>query len=143
MSKTISEKMSDVGSSVADAAKNVGSKIAEGAEKAVDFVKEKTGMGTIEGDDVGVGGIREHMNVIASCGKKVGVVDGVDVNSIKLTRKASPDDQHHFIPLSWISHVDSHVHLNRNSKDTTEGWKSSAESCGCGDKDSDSTPGCH
>ncbi len=86
MSKTISKTMSDVGSSVADAAKNVGSKIAQGAEKAVDFVKEKTGVGTIEGDDVGVGGIREHMNVIASCGKKVGVVDGVEVNSIKLTR---------------------------------------------------------
>lgn len=132
MAKTISEKMSEVGNSVSDAAKSVGGKIAEGAEKAVEFVKEKTGMGTIEGDDVGVGGIREHMNVIASCGKKVGVVDGVEVNSIKLTRKDSPDDQHHFIPLSWISHVDSHVHLNRNSKEATEGWKSSPASCGCG-----------
>lgn len=132
MVKTISEKMTDVGNTVTDAAKSVGSKIAQGAEKAVDFVKEKTGMGTIEGDDVGVGGIREHMNVIASCGKKVGVVDGVEVNSIKLTRKDSPDDQHHFIPLSWISHVDNQVHLNRNSKEATEGWKCSAASCGCG-----------
>lgn len=70
MSKTVSEKMSDVGSSVSDAAKVVGSKIAQGAEKAVDFVKERTGIGSTEGDDVGVGGIREHMNVIASCGKK-------------------------------------------------------------------------
>lgn len=132
MAKTISEKMSDVGSSVADAAKDVGSKIAQGAEKAVDYVREKTGLGTIEGDDVGIGGIREHMNVIASCGKKIGVVDDVEVNSIKLTRKDSPDDQHHFIPLSWISHVDGHVHLNRNSKEAAEGWKSSATSCGCG-----------
>ncbi len=82
--------------------------------------------------DVGVGGIREHMNVIASCGKKVGVVDGVEVTSIKLTRKDSPDDQHHFIPLSWISHVDRHVHLNRNSKEAAEGWQSNAASCGCG-----------
>ena len=70
MSKTVSEKMSDVGSSVSDAAKVVGSKIAQGAEEAVDFVKERTGIGSTEGDDVGVGGIREHMNVIASCGKK-------------------------------------------------------------------------
>ncbi|HUP78724.1 MAG TPA: DUF2171 domain-containing protein [Pirellula sp.] len=137
MSKTISKTMSEVGNSVEDAAKSVGSKIAEGAEKAVDFVKEKTGMGTIEGDDVGVGGIREHMNVIASCGKKVGVVDGVEMNSIKLTRKDSPDDQHHFIPLSWISHVDSHVHLNKNSKEAAEGWKSNASSCGCGTADCD------
>ena len=132
MSKTVSEKMSDVGSSVSDAAKVVGSKIAQGAEKAVDFVKEKTGIGSTEGDDVGVGGIREHMNVIASCGKKVGVVDGVEINSIKLTRKDSTDNQHHFIPLSWISHVDSHVHLIKNSKEAVEGWKSSAASCGCG-----------
>ena len=132
MAKTISEKITDVGNSVSDAAKSVGGKIVEGAEKAVDFVKEKTGMKSTEGDDVGVGGIKEHMSVIASCGKKVGVVDGVEVNSVKLTRRDSPDDQHHFIPLSWISHVDSHVHLNRNSKEATEGWKSSAASCGCG-----------
>ena len=132
MSKTISEKMSDVGSSVADAAKNVGSKVAQGAEEAVEFVMEKTGISTHDEDDVGVGGIREHMNVIASCGKKVGVVDGVEVNSIKLTRKDSPDDQHHFIPLSWIARVDRDVHLNKNSKEAIEGWKSSATSCGCG-----------
>jgi len=132
MAKTISEKMSDVGQSVSDAVKQVGSKIAQGSEDAVDFVKEKTGMGTAEGDDVGVDGIREHMNVTASCGKKVGVVDGVEGDSIKLTRKDSPDDQHHFIPLDWVSHVDSHVHLNRNSNEAAAGWQSSAGSCGCG-----------
>ncbi len=126
MAKTISEKMSDVGLFVSDAAKSFGSKIAKGADEAVDFVKEKTGMGTVEGDDVGVDGIRDHMNVIASCGKKVGVVDGVEGDSIKLTRKDSPVDQHHFIPLNWVSHVDSHVHLNRNSKQAAEGWQSSA-----------------
>ncbi len=131
MAKTISEKMSDVGQSVSNAAKSVGSKIAQGAEDAVDFVKEKTGMGTPEGNDVGAEGIKVHMNVIASCGKKVGVVDAVEQNSIKLTRKDSPDNQHHFIPLNWVSHVDSHVHLNRNSKEAAEGWQSSAASCGC------------
>ena len=133
MAKTISEKMSDVGQSVSNTAKSVGSKIAQGAEDAVDFVKDKTGMGPSEGQNVGLEGIKDHMNVIASCGKKVGVVDAVEQNSIKLTRKDSPDDQHHFIPLSWVSHVDSHVHLNRNSKDTAEGWQSSAASCGCED----------
>ena len=132
MEKTISEKMSGAGNTIAEAAKSVGRSIAQGAEKAVEFVKEKTGTGMREGDDVGVGGIREHMKVVASCGKTVGVVDGVDVNSIKLTRKDSPDNQHHFIPLNWISHVDSHVHLNKNSKEAMEGWKSSAGSCGCG-----------
>jgi hypothetical protein len=136
VANTVSEKLADAGTSVADAAKSVGSRIAQGAENAVDFVKEKTGLGTIEGENVGVAGIREHMSVIASCGKTVGVVDSVGANAIKLTRKDSPDDQHHFIPLNWISHVDSHVHLNRNSKETTLGWKSSdscdsSDTCGC------------
>ena len=83
MGKTISEKIAGAGNSVADAAKSVASNIADGSENAVDFVKEKTGLGTTEGEDVGVGGIREHMSVIASCGNTVGVVDSVETNSIR------------------------------------------------------------
>ena len=118
---------------MADAVKNAGCSIATGIKNTVDFVKEKSGMESGEGVDVGIAGIREHMDVIASCGKKVGVVDGVDASAIKLTRKDSPDDQHHFIPLSWVGRVDSHVHLIKNSKETVEGWKANATSCGaCG-----------
>jgi hypothetical protein len=136
VAKTVSEKLAGAGNTVAGVAKSVGSKIAEGAENAVDFVKETTGLGTPEGKNVGVGGIRTHMSVVASCGKTIGIVDSVETNSIKLTRKDSPDDQHHFIPLNWISRVDSHVHLNRNSKEAIEGWSlsdscNSSDSCGC------------
>ncbi len=135
MAKTINEKMTQMGESVAQAAKTVAGKIAEGAEKTVEMVKDTTGLGTNEGDDVGVSGITEHMDVIASCGKKIGVVDGVEGNTIKLTRKDSPDNQHHFIPTSWISRVDNHVHLKKNSKQATDAWSSSASasdsSCGC------------
>ena len=128
MSKTVSENLSDAGKAAAKTAKNVGSKIAEGAERAVEYVKESVGMET---EDRGVQGIREHMDVIASCGKKIGVVDRVEGNAIKLTRKDSADDQHHFIPLSWVEKVDSHVHLDRNSKLAEQGWKADASSCGC------------
>ena len=108
-------------------------RIAEGTDHAVEFVKEKTGMGgPAEGSNTGVAGIKEHMDLIASCGKKVGVVDHFEGNAIKLTKKDSPDDQHHFIPVGWIEQVDSHVHLNKNSKETKQGWKSDAESCRCG-----------
>ena len=118
---------------VADAAKNVGHKIAEGTEKAVNFVKEKTSMGgPAEGTNAGVAGIKEHMSVIASCGKKVGVVDHVEGSTIKLTKNDSPDGQHHFIPVGWIERVDSHVHLKKNSQETEQNWKSDAASCGCG-----------
>lgn len=86
----------------------------------------------IEGKDMGVASIRERMDVIASCGKKVGVVDHVEGNTLKLTRKDSPDGQHHFIPTGWVDHVDSHVHLKKNSEETEKNWKPDAASCGCG-----------
>lgn len=118
---------------IKDTAKDMGHKIAEGAENAVEFVKEKTGMGcSAEGTNAGIAGIKEHMKVIASCGKTVGVVDHVEGSAIKLTKKDSPDGQHHFVPVGWIERVDSHVHLKKNSKETEEGWKSDATSCGCG-----------
>ena len=125
----IKDKVSNAAHAVADAAKNVGHKIAEGATEAKDWVAEKTGLGTKEGSDAGVAGIKERMDVIASCGKKVGVVDHVVGNAIQLTKSGSTDGQHHFIPTGWVDHVDSHVHLKKNSVETEQGWKSDAASC--------------
>jgi hypothetical protein len=77
--------------------------------------------------------VREHMDVIASCGTKIGVVDHVDGNAIKLTKKDSKDGQHHWLPKSMIDHVDQHVHLNRNSEQAYREWRTDAASCGsCG-----------
>jgi hypothetical protein len=124
MADTIKDKLADAGHTVADVAKNVGHKITKGTDDTVEFVKEKTGMnGLVEGTNAGIAGIKEHMNVIASCGKKVGVVDHVEGSTIKLTKKDSPDGQHHFIPVDWIERVDSHVHLKKNSKETEQNWK--------------------
>lgn len=132
MANTVKGKVAEAGHAVADAAKNVGDKIAKGTEKAVEFVQEKTDMdGPAEGTYIGIAGIKTHMNVIASCGKEVGVVDAIEGSAIKLTRKDSPDDQHHFIPVGWVERVDTHVHLKKNSKETEQGWKSDAASCGC------------
>jgi len=122
------EKIVDVGNTVVGVAVSVGNKIAHGAEMAVDAVVGPT---LQEGDDVGVEGISENMSVIGSCGTQVGVVDKVDTESIKLTRKDSLDDQHHYIPLSWVAHVDKHVHLSRNSQEAVDGWKSHPDSCEC------------
>ena len=108
-----------------------GKSVANAAERAVEFVKDKTGIGTPPADR-GVAGIKDGMDVIASCGKKVGVVDRVEGSAIKLTRKDSPDDQHHFVPVGWIARVDSHVHLSKNSQETEQNWKADAGSCGCG-----------
>jgi len=138
MSSKIADKVSDAGHAVAEGAKTVGHKIAEGASQAAEWVKEKTGMGSSSCGSVGSKGscstadIKERMDVIASCGKKVGVVDHVEGMSIKLTRNDSADGMHHFIPTDWVDHVDSHVHLKKNSVETESGWKSDSASCGCG-----------
>lgn len=133
MATTVKQKVVEAGHAVADAAKKAGDQIAKGAESAVDFVKSKTGMNSPEeGTNSGFASIRPHMDVFASCGKKVGVVDHIEGNAIKLTRNDSPDGQHHYIPASWVERVDSHVHLTRNSVETEQCWKSDASSCGCG-----------
>jgi len=117
---SVKETIKDAGHSVADAAKTAGQKIAKGAEQATDWVKEKTGIGETERAD----GIKEKMEVIGSCGNKLGVVDHVEDDQIKLTRKDSSDNQHHLIPLSWVSRVDSHVHISKNCGEAKREWQS-------------------
>ena len=69
--------------------------------------------------------IKEHMDVISSDKKTVGKVDHMEgTDKIKLTKQSSPDGQHHhFIPVSWVDHVDQHVHLNKSGEDVTSHWQ--------------------
>lgn len=67
--------------------------------------------------------IREHMDVIGSCGQRLGAVDRVEGTSIKLTRDQG-DGQHHYIPMDWVERVDAHVHLNRDCGATRQAWQS-------------------
>ena len=69
--------------------------------------------------------IREHMDVISSDRKTVGKVDRLQgPDKIKLTKQSSPDgQQHHFIPVSWIDHIDQHVLLTRSGADVTTHWE--------------------
>lgn len=127
--KSVSERIADAGTAAADTAKRVGKAIVSGVEQGAEYLGEKTGLDPYDGSDRGVNTIEEHMEVIASCGKKIGVVDRVEGKAIKLTRKDSPDRQHHYIPLSWVARVDSHVHLDKNSATTEADWKSSAVNC--------------
>ena len=65
-----------------------------------------------EGSDDGQ--VVEHMEVYSSDGIKVGSVDHMEGSDrIKLAKTTSPDGQHHFVPMSWVDHVDRHVHLNK------------------------------
>ena len=125
---TIKDKVANAGQAIADTAKNAGHAVAECASQAKDWVKEKAG---IAGADPSA--IKPHMEVIASCGCKVGTVDHTEGNAIKLTKSDSPDGQHHFVPTGWVARVDEHVHLNKNADEAKQGWKSDAASCAsCG-----------
>lgn len=116
-----------------DQINDLGKKVADNVSHAADWVKEKTGMAPKEGSDAGIAGIKPHMEVFASCGTKIGNVDRVEGNSIKLTRDSTNDGEHHFLPTSMVANVDSHVHLNCNHLDAMKAWKSDASSCGaCG-----------
>lgn len=56
-------------------------------------------------------GISADMEVLAADGSHVGIVDGVEGDRIKLTRKDSADGEHHFVALDSVERVDAHVHL--------------------------------
>ena len=66
--------------------------------------------------------IAEHMDVITSDGTKIGTVDHLDGDRIKLTKSGSPDGQHHFISLVDIDHVDAHVHLSKSAAEARAVW---------------------
>jgi hypothetical protein len=61
--------------------------------------------------------IRKLMEVIGSCGNKLGSVDRVDGRLIKLAKTDSADGNDHYIPLAWVERIDEHVHLNKKYND--------------------------
>ena len=62
--------------------------------------------------------IREHMDVIGADGVKIGTVDRVEDERIKLTREDSGiahSDHHHFIPKGLVAEVEGEtVRLSAN-----------------------------
>ena len=139
MAESVKDKVEDAGQKIADAASKVGHKVGEKMEEAADWAKEKAHqaehrveeaahkVGAKLSESTGAVGsaadIREHQDVYASCGTKIGTVDHVEGDSIKLTRSGSPDGQHHRIPLSWVAKVHDHVHLNKDHVAVQSEWK--------------------
>jgi hypothetical protein len=75
--------------------------------------------------------IREHMPVIASCGKRIGTVDRVEGSSIKLTRSApAAHGEHRFIPLSWVESVGENVRLNKSGDEAEQQWQEAPAGAG-------------
>jgi hypothetical protein len=114
-------------SDIKDTLKNAANTVSEKATQAKEWVEDKTGLGC--GSAKTNTDIRPQMSVISSCGCTMGRVDHLEGGAIKLTKNDSPDGQHHFVPTSWVDHVDNHVHLKKNADETKAGWKSDAAAC--------------
>jgi len=143
MAETIKETLEKTGNRISEKAAEVGHTVGEKLEQASDWAKEKSheaGNAVSElsqkaenkyqetfGNSCGAtktsADISEHMDVMGSCGNMLGRVDRVEGSSIKLTRSDSSDGRHHFIPMSWVDHVDSHVHLNKNCGAAEAEWQ--------------------
>ena len=67
--------------------------------------------------------IKDHMPIVASMGQQLGTVDHLDGNSIKVTK--NEQGQHHWIPLSWVTSVDDHVHINKTKDEAMRDWMTS------------------
>lgn len=141
MAETFKDKVEDAGHKLAEKATKAGHVIGEKVEEATDWAKEKAhqagnrieemsqkvqhkteGSFGETGSAGTVSDITEHMDVLGSCGNKLGKVDLVVGDSIKLTKHDSPDGVHHMFPLSWVKRVDEHVHLNKSCGEAKKEW---------------------
>ena len=60
--------------------------------------------------------IKEHADVIGADGVHVGTVDKVEGHRIKLTKRSSGDDAHHYISMGLVAEVeDGTVRLSANA----------------------------
>ena len=144
MAESIKDKVEDAGHKIAEKASEVGHKVGEKVEEAADWAKEKAHQvghrieeatqkakhsasevaDEASGTNWTTADIREHMDVIGSCGNALGKVDHVEGSQIKLTKNDSPDGQHHLIPTSWVQRVHgNHVHLSKNCGEAAREWK--------------------
>jgi hypothetical protein len=72
--------------------------------------------------------IRDHMEVLGSDGVHVGVVDSVEDDRVKLTRKdAVAQGRHHYVALDQVASVDGgSVRLAQPASEVIANWGSDA-----------------
>jgi hypothetical protein len=67
--------------------------------------------------------IKEHLEVVGSDGGHVGRVDHVMGDQIELAKMDLGSGlKHHMIPVSWVDHVDEHVHLTMTKDEAKARW---------------------
>lgn len=67
--------------------------------------------------------IKEHMEVVGSDSKHIGIVDHLDGDRLKLTHHDSQaQGKHHFLPLTAIASISEFVTLNLTADEATAQW---------------------
>ncbi len=95
--------------------KTASDRLAKYTDTAVNFVLERAGI-KVEHDDSNCRDeIRKNMIVVAACGRRVGYVDEVFGDYIKLTCFQGPS----LIPMHWVNRVDSLIFLERDYEEVT------------------------
>jgi uncharacterized protein YjbJ (UPF0337 family) len=77
-----------------------------------------------KGDGAGVNAseIKPNLPVVCSDGGQFALVDHMQgTHSIKL--KKDDSGRHHFIPLTWVTKVDTQVHVDRSGAQATKDWR--------------------
>jgi hypothetical protein len=70
--------------------------------------------------------IKPHMPVVASDGGQFAVVDHLEAKDcIKLAKDSS--GVHHYIPVSWVTFVDTQVHVDRLAERAVSDWSTSPD----------------
>ena len=68
--------------------------------------------------------IKEHMEVVGSDGKHVGIVDKLEGEHLKLTHHDSQaEGKHHFLPVSAVASVDEFVTLSMSAAEAEAQWE--------------------
>lgn len=82
-------------------------RLAKYADTAVSFVLERAGIVVEHDESKCRNQIRKDMIVVAACGRRVGYVEDVSGDYIKLTCTQGPS----LIPLHWVDRVNSGIFL--------------------------------
>lgn len=67
--------------------------------------------------------VKPGMDVFCSCGQRIGRVNGLIGDMIKLDpSESSTGDESRQIPTEWVERVDRSVYLNKNSEEVMSEW---------------------
>jgi len=88
--------------------------------------------------------VTEHMEVFGSDGEKIGTVDAVQGDRIKLAKNdENAGGHHHSIPCSWIEKVEDRVTVNKTRDEAMRQWRDEERSRALNESEHQGSDGPH